>query len=158
MPRRRFAIARRCPPSHRTRPTPPATAPRTTRLSPILEIACESHLRYRSARAVAPSIGSRYAAHTRSPRIPGVPPSACGRRRVGVGTCASHIVPAAAESAVLLAPKTHPRLPMTQALPSPSAPPSRAPARTEGQCTPLFTDKLLELGKACQMELNRIAE
>ena len=80
-----FAIPKRCLPSRRTPPTPPATSARKPLAAATLGSGDEWRWRCRNSWA-EPSIGSRCAEHTRWRRKSGAAPSVCVLRRAADGT------------------------------------------------------------------------
>ena len=139
-PRRRFASARRCLPSHRTRPVPPPRVPRRSPLPPIRESVCGWRWHYQNALWATPSIGSPCAVHRQWPQTPGEPALAVAPRPACGGTF--YLVRArVVESAVPPAARMH-RSPPTIRLASWSSLRSNA-ALTCGseRSIPLFTDK-----------------
>jgi len=79
-----FAIPRRCLPSRRTRPAPPATGARKTPPAATFGSGDESRWHCRNSWA-RPSIGSRCATHTRWRRKSRAAKSVCGRRPAAAG-------------------------------------------------------------------------
>lgn len=108
----RFASARRCPPSGRTRPGPLSIDPQRTPQLPTQGIACGRCLRCQSAPWAGPSIGSPCAAQRRWPRTPSAPALAAGPLQA----CAHRSCPlvSARESMAPHVARTHRLPPMTQ--------------------------------------------
>jgi len=92
-----FAIPKRCLPSRRTPPTPPATG--AGRILPAATFGSGDESRWRCRNSwAAPSIGSRCAAHTRWRQRSCAAPSVCVRRPAagGTGACARRAAGASA--------------------------------------------------------------
>ncbi len=114
-----------------------------TRFSAIRESVCGWRWHYRNALWATPSIGSPCAVHRRCLRTPSALPT-CAHPRLAYKFLLRWPRCSLRNQRFNSFPKRIRKLPMRPAVPSPFAPPSRAPARTEKQCTLLFTDKLLE--------------
>src|SRR5580698_1440405 len=141
-PRRRFASARRCPPSRRIRTIPPPRVPRRSPLPPIRESVCGWRWHYRNALWATPSIGSPCAVHTQWLQTLGEPASAVVPRPACVGTFSlvrAHV----AESAAPPAARTHRSPPTIRLFSWPSLRSNAALDCGSERSIDLFTDKFL---------------